>query len=94
MIMIIDFVLFSIVRNHVDDWTGNDNHKSHYGVGAWTILASAICSLLGTVIVFFTCCSSRLHKKRNGRGSKNDYGHETVPVAPVHARRRKRFGLF
>ena len=60
---------------------------------AWTILASAICSLFGTIVVFFTCCSGRLHKKRNGMGAKSDYG-ETVPVAPVRARRRKRFGLF
>jgi len=94
VIMIIDFVMFSIVRTHVDDWTGSDNHRSHYGVAAWTVLASAICSLLGTIVVFFTCCSGRLHKRRSGVGAKNDYG-ETVPVAPVHARRRrKRFGIF
>ncbi|KAM7204091.1 Actin cortical patch SUR7/pH-response regulator PalI [Rhypophila sp. PSN 637] len=102
VIMIIDFVMFSIVRSHVDDWTGGADNRgttgnglvvqSHYGAAAWTTLASAICSLLGTIVVFFTCCSGRLHKRRQSRGvaagPKTDYG------VPVTTRRRKRFGIF
>lgn len=99
VIMIIDFVMFSIVRSHLDDWTGGSDDqgvtgngmiiRAHYGAAAWTILASAICSLLGTIIVFFTCCSGRLHRSRQDRGvaaagPKTDYG---VPAT----RRRRRF---
>lgn len=102
VIMIIDFVMFSIVRSHVDDWTGgSDNNgvtgngmvvRARYGAAAWTILASAICSLLGTIVVFFTCCSGRLRKRRERNGiaapvGKTDYG---VPAT----RRRRRFGIF
>lgn len=86
---IIDFVLFSIVRSNVND--NGTGSAVYYGNAAWTILVSAICSLVGAIVVFFTCCSGRLHKKRERRsmGVKNDYG------APVVApRRRRRFGIF
>lgn len=60
--MIIDFVLFGLVRSHVNDDTSGA--VAGYSTAAWTILASAICSLLGTVVVFLTCCSSRMHSRR------------------------------
>jgi len=60
--MIIDFVLFSIVRSNIND--NGTGARAYYGAAAWTILVSAICSLLGTIIVFFTCCSGRMHKRR------------------------------
>ncbi len=79
--MIIDFVNFSIVRSNVRD--NNPDARVEYGSAAWTILVSAICSLIGTVIVFLTCCSARLHRRRN-RGvapAKAEY------VAPARRRR-------
>jgi len=82
---IIDFVLFSIVRSNIND--NGTSSAVYYGSAAWTILVSAICSLIGAIVVFFTCCSGRLHRRRERRsvGIKNDYG---APVAP---RRRRRF---
>lgn len=75
--MIIDFVLFGILKHHIND-SSDDQSGSHarYSVAIWTILAAAICLLIGAVIVFFTCCSARLHKKkaRNSVSPKNDYG--------------------
>ncbi|GAB1313941.1 Actin cortical patch SUR7/pH-response regulator pali [Madurella fahalii] len=68
---IIDFVLFSVVGSNVlDNGTGAN---AYYGAGAWTILVSAICSLVGAVVVFFTCCSARLHRRR-GIATKGDLG--------------------
>lgn len=61
--VIIDFVLFSVVKSNVQE--NSEFANAYYGNAAWTILASAICSLLGTIIVFLTCCSGRLHKRRN-----------------------------
>ncbi len=62
VILIIDFVLFSIVRSNVnDDGTGAN---PNYSTAAWTILVSGICSLLGTIVMFFTCCSGRMHRRR------------------------------
>ncbi|KAK0643104.1 pali-domain-containing protein [Cercophora newfieldiana] len=85
--LIIDFVMFSVVRSNVND--NDTGANAYYGAAAWTTLVSAICSLVGTVVVFLTCCSGRLHKRRNRN------------VAPVHKteyveapRRRKRFGIF
>jgi len=87
VILIIDFVMFGIVRSNVNG-DGTGAHAS-YGVAAWTILVSAICALIGTVIVFFTCCSSRLHRRRNGVVTK----HEVVQdgYAPATSRRRRFF---
>jgi Na+/serine symporter len=85
VIMIIDFVLFSIVKSNIhDDGTGA---HAYYASAAWTILVSAICSLIGTIIVFFTCCSSRLHRRRDRVTTK----HEVVQdgyAAPTTRRRR------
>lgn len=71
--LICDFVLFSIIKDNVND----DRSGSHasYSVAIWTILAAAICSLLGAVVILFTCCSARLHKRRNASVSKTDYGY-------------------
>lgn len=87
VILIIDFVMFSIIRSNVND-DGTGAH-AFYATAAWTILVAAICSLLGTVIVFLTCCSGRLHRRR-GVATK----HEVVAqdgYAPPPATRRRRW---
>jgi hypothetical protein len=83
--LICDFVLFAIIRDNVND-QNNDAH-AYYSVGIWTILVAGIASLLGAIIVFFTCCSARLHKRRNRHSTvpKNDYG------TPATTRRRRRW---
>jgi hypothetical protein len=69
---VIDFVLFSIVRSNVNDRGQTTGANARYGPAAWTTLVAAVCSLLGAVVVFFTCCSARLHRSRTG-GGKGDY---------------------
>ena len=93
VIVIIDFVMFSIVKSNVnDDGTGA---KAEYGAAAWTILVGGICSLLGLIIVFFTCCSARIHKKRNGGVTKHEAGvqdgYAQDGYAPPTTRRRRWF---
>jgi len=62
VVLITDFVLFSIIKSNVnDDGTGAN---AMYGAASWTTLVSALCSLIGTVVVFLTCCSARLHRRR------------------------------
>jgi hypothetical protein len=76
-----DFVLFSIIKRHVNnDGSGS---KAKYDVGLWTALAALVCLFLGTIIVFFTCCSGRMHKNRSSRVVKED-GY----APPVTTRRR------
>ncbi len=83
IVLITDFVLFSTVKKHVKDQANGSS--AAYGVAIWTLLAAAICSLLGTIIVFFACCSARLHSKRSrGVSGKVDPSY----AAP---RRRRRF---
>lgn len=80
---VIDFVLFSIVRSAVNDRGNLTGSGAYYGAAAWTILVSAICSLVGAVVVFFTCCSARLRKRRSGMN-----GHKSEFVSPPRTRRR------
>lgn len=72
--LVVDFVLFAVVKEHINE-SKYDQAGSHaeYGIAIWTILAAAACSLLGAIIVFFTCCSQRMSRNRD-LGAKNDYG--------------------
>lgn len=49
---VIDFVLFGIVGANVRD--NDTGATAYYGPAAWTLLVSAICSLVGAVLMFFT----------------------------------------
>lgn len=70
-IMIIDFVLFSIVKSNVND---NTDFYASFGAAAWTTLAAAICSLLATVVVFLTCCSGRRKRRHQSAAAvKTEY---------------------
>ncbi|KAK8019831.1 hypothetical protein PG990_004969 [Apiospora arundinis] len=41
-----------------------------YGVGMWSLLTAMICSLLGSLLIFFTCCSGRKDRQRNAQFAK------------------------
>ena len=78
-IMIIDFVLFSIVKSNIND---NTDYDADFGAAAWTTLAAAICSLIATVVVFLTCCAGRRKRRdRSAVAAKTEY---------VEAPRRRR----
>lgn len=62
VVLVTDFVGLALIRNAINK---SNQAEARYGAAAWTLLASAVCNLLATVILFFTCCSARLHKKRN-----------------------------
>jgi len=62
VVMVIDFVVFGVIKNHVN----RDGSGSHafYSVGMWTTLAAFIMLFFGTIIVFFTCCTKRKERSR------------------------------
>jgi hypothetical protein len=62
IVMATDFVAFGIIKNHVNG-DGSGSH-AYYSVGMWTILAAMILLFLATLLVLFSCCSSRMHKQR------------------------------
>ncbi|KAI1764198.1 pali-domain-containing protein [Hypoxylon sp. FL1150] len=88
VVLITDFVCFAIIRNEVNNAASNNGNASRaeWGAATWTMLVAAICNLLATVIVFFTCCSARLHRRRESRRAAKDVpeGYGT----PVQRRRR------
>jgi hypothetical protein len=65
-----DFASFAIVRDKIN--SSGSGSDAAFAVAIWTILASAVCSLLGNFLIFFTCCSARLHRRRATR-SKGEY---------------------
>ncbi|KAM0567130.1 hypothetical protein ACHAP9_006649 [Verticillium nonalfalfae] len=81
-----DFVWMDLVRRRINrsDNGGNPDSHAYYDAALWCVLASAICSLLATIILFFTCCTGRVNRKRAER-RKADY-HS--PPAVAHTRRR------
>jgi len=80
VVMATDFVWAGIIKNHVNsDGTGS---QAYYSVGMWTILAAMIVLFFATIIVFFSCFSSR----RNNRMGKGDGGYVNGPAI-----RRRRF---
>lgn len=72
--MACDFALFGIIKNHVNG-DGSGSH-AYFSVGIWCILAAMIAGFLGAVVVFVTCLSKRMHKKktRSAIGEKGYVG--------------------
>jgi len=73
VVMACDFVLFGIIKNHINK-DGSGSH-AFYSVGMWTILAAMILLLLATFIVLLTCCSSRMHKNSTHATKHADAGY-------------------
>ncbi|KAI0179568.1 pali-domain-containing protein [Hypoxylon sp. FL1284] len=69
VVLITDFVCFAIIRSEVNN--NSNGSRAEWGAASWTILVAAICNLLATVVVFFTCCSARLHRRRESRVAKD-----------------------
>lgn len=82
--LIIEFALFSIIKSNISD--NNAGSDAEYGSAAWTTLVAAIFSLFATVILFFTCCSARLHNRRQARSGMPVKEGYTEPT-----RRRRRW---
>jgi hypothetical protein len=97
VVMAVDFTLFGIIRDHVNnDGSGS---TASYSVGMWCVLAAMVLLFFGMFIVLFTCFSARRAKKR-GFKTEPDYANNGYAADGVthttHTRtaRRKRFGLF
>ncbi|KAB5572613.1 SUR7/PalI family-domain-containing protein [Coniochaeta sp. 2T2.1] len=88
VIVIIDFVLFSIVKTQIN--RNSNAWHAEYSSAAWTLLVGGICSLLGAIVTFFTCCSGRMHRRRNGLDTKHEVVHDGY-APPVRTTRRRRW---
>ncbi|KAH8601061.1 SUR7/PalI family-domain-containing protein [Bisporella sp. PMI_857] len=89
VVMATDFVLFGILKNHVNDKKDDQSgSKAEYYVGMWTVLAAMILLFFATFIVLFSCCSARRHKRNAVVTPKHhDAGYATGPTVTTHKRR-------
>ncbi|KAG9228654.1 SUR7/PalI family-domain-containing protein [Amylocarpus encephaloides] len=77
VVMATDFVLFGIIKKHIND-DSNDGHAS-FSAGMWTLVAAMVCLFLGTIVVFLTCCSSRMHRQRHSsKHAEGGYANGTT----------------
>ncbi|KAI9644230.1 hypothetical protein NHQ30_007585 [Ciborinia camelliae] len=109
-----DFALFALVKHHVNqhhevqqllDAEGSASASAgaphaFFSVGIWCVLAATIAGFGGTLIVFGTCLSRRIHERRerrtmgmgNGKGEKGYVGG--VTPAKRHFWQRRERGRF
>ncbi|KAK5628968.1 hypothetical protein RRF57_004683 [Xylaria bambusicola] len=80
VVLITDFVSFSIVKSAVND--SNDRVVASYGAASWTTLVAAILCLFASVILLFTCCSARIHRRRESRYHES----KVSSSSPTHRR--------
>lgn len=62
--LVIDFVLFTLLGNEINDARNAD---AAYGPAAWLALVAGILALVATIIMFITCCAGRRRNKRASR---------------------------
>lgn len=90
VVLATDITLFSVVRNKVNDM--NDGRNVQWGTGFWTLVAGMVVLFLATVIVLATCCSSRLHARRQRRVVADDkYATHTRTTRRRFWQRRSRY---
>lgn len=71
--MLIDFVAFGMVKNHVGDAGG----RVTYGTGTWLTLVATILLLIAQLTALVSCCCGRTskHKRREREAREHDAMH-------------------
>ncbi|KAJ7153562.1 hypothetical protein C8R43DRAFT_1066833 [Mycena crocata] len=59
-VLIIDFVLFGSVKNHVND---NDGSAATFGNAIWMVLAATIVLFFASIATCFACVTARRHRR-------------------------------
>jgi NADH:ubiquinone oxidoreductase subunit 6 (subunit J) len=70
---IIDFVAFGLLLTEIND--AEAEGKGKYGSAAYLAVIAAALALVGTLILFITCCAGRRKQKRAHRTSRNKAMH-------------------
>lgn len=70
--LVIDFVLFTLLGNEINDAIGAD---AAYGPAAWLALVAGILALVATIIMFVTCCAGRRRRKRESSRKTMEGGY-------------------
>jgi hypothetical protein len=70
--LVIDFVLFTLLGNEINDAVGAD---AAYGPAAWLALVAGILALIATIIMFVTCCAGRRRRKRESSRKTMEGGY-------------------
>jgi uncharacterized membrane protein len=84
VVLACDFVGLGIVKSNVnDERNGRFDSHAHWSGGMWCVVAAAVCSFLGAVVVFLSCCTGRVKKRRENRKV------EHASAAPLATRRRR-----
>jgi len=85
VVLATDFVLFGIIKNHINGSDDQSGSVAKYSVAIWTLLAAMILLFFGTFVVLFTCFSARRHRNDVRTSKHADAGY--VGGATTHRRR-------
>ncbi len=61
VVMIIDFVMFGIIKREVNNET---TRTANYGNAIWMVLAATVVLFFSVFIVLFSCCTARKNRRR------------------------------
>jgi heme/copper-type cytochrome/quinol oxidase subunit 3 len=74
--LVVDFVLFSIVRNQIND---NTSARASFANATWMVVAATAVLFLASFVVCFSCCAGRREKRYRGRGDYTAPGYAGEP---------------
>lgn len=81
VVMVVDFVMWGIVKNQVNDNRGSTGASAKFDVAMWLVLAAMLALFFGMILVLFTCCSKR-RKDRRAHGTttkrRSRHSHSSV----------------
>ncbi|KAH6683330.1 SUR7/PalI family-domain-containing protein [Halenospora varia] len=90
VVMITDFVLFGIIKRHVNNDGSGSN--AYFTTAMWTLLVAMLCLFLGTILVLLTCCSSRMHRQNKPtKHAESGYANGTTTTRRHFWQRRTRY---
>jgi hypothetical protein len=69
--MAIDFAIFTIVRNQVNNNSNLGNISANFGNAIWLTVAATVILFFSTFVVCFSCCTAR--RKERYAGNANRY---------------------
>ncbi|RXK38412.1 hypothetical protein M231_04321 [Tremella mesenterica] len=87
-VMIIDFVLFGIIRHEIRD---NSSGTANYSTAIWLVLAATVILFFATFVVLFECCAGR---SRDRKYASTGYAEPQMAPATGYGRTwygRKRY---
>jgi len=96
-IMAVDFAIFTITRNHVNNNRAalGGNVSASLGNALWMVLAATVCLFFAAFATCFSCCAARRERRYDETAADRRfiYRNKQVGVPEMYAAEADRYGL-